>query len=154
MRALAIRIISIAAILALFTSNGSAYYYFVHYGSRTGPFFPVYEKFDLNTLQNNTVYFYISEIGPSGMAPGDSFQAILSEVRQAALEWNNISSSTLRLAYGGLYTAGSGQVNSGITVDFTNDLPPGVLALGGPITYAGGSNGQFVPILRSTIRVQ
>src|ERR1051326_2112419 len=153
MRSLAIRIASVAAALALFTGTGSAYYYFVHYSNRTGPFFPAVEKFDLNTLQNNTVYFYVSDSGPSAMPAGDSFQAILSEIRQAALEWNNISSSTLRLAYGGLYNAGAGQVNSGITVDFTADLPPGVLALGGPVTYAGGSNGQFVPILRSTIRV-
>jgi len=154
MRTLAIRVFSIAAVLCLFTSTVSAYYYYVHYSNPAGSSSPVFEKFDLNALQNNTVYFYVSDTGPSGMAPGDSFQAILSEIRQAALEWNNISSSLLRFAYGGLYTAGSGQVNSGITVDFTNDLPPGVVALGGPITYAGGSNGQFVPILRSTIRVQ
>ena len=154
MRALATRILSLALLLALFSGSGWAYYYFVHYGSRSGPFFPIYEKWDLTALQNNTVYFYVSDTGPSGVAPGDSFQAILSEIRQAALEWNNVSTSLLKFAYGGLYNAGSGEVSTGVTVDFTNDLPPGVIALGGPITYAGPSNGQFVPILRSTIRVQ
>lgn len=149
-----LRILALVVVMGMFASTGSAYYFYVHYGSRSGPFSPVYEKFDLNALQNNTVYFYISDSGPSGMAPGDSFPAIVSEIRTAAQQWNNVPTSLIRLAYGGLYTAGSGQVNSGITVEFSNDLAPGVIALGGPITFSGGSNGQFVPIQRATIRMQ
>src|SRR5438045_9166273 len=100
MRTLLRQACSIAGALALFTGTASAYYYCVHFNNRSGPFFPLVEKFDLNTLQNNTVYFYVSDVGPSGMAPGDSFQAILSEIRQAALEWNNVPTSALKLAYG------------------------------------------------------
>jgi hypothetical protein len=45
-------------------------------------------------------------------------------------------------------------VNSGITVEFSDELPPGVIARGAPITYTGGPNGQFVPIQRSTVQIQ
>lgn len=150
--AFAFKLLGVVIATAMFAGSASAYYFYVHYSSRTGPF--VFEKWDLNALQNNTVNFYISDTGPTAMAPGDSFQAFVSEVRTAALEWNKVDTSALKLAYGGLYTAASSQVSTGITVEFSSDLPPGVIALGGPITYAGPSNGQFVPIVRSTIRVQ
>src|SRR5947207_7352336 len=94
------------------------------------------------------------------MPAGDSVPAIVSEIRSAAEKWNNVATSALRVQYGGLYSAASGQVNSGITVDFSNDLPPGVIALGGPVTYSGTNNlfspngGQFVPIQRATVRIQ
>ncbi len=151
-RVFAIRLVGIALALAMFASSASAYYFYVHYSNLTGPF--VNEKWDLTTLQNNTVYFYISDSGPSAMAPGDTFQSLVSEIRTAALEWNNVKTSAIKFAYGGLYTASASQVTTGITVEFSDDLPPGVIALGGPISYAGPSNGQFVPILQSTVRVQ
>ena len=154
MRPLFTRVLGIVTALAMCAGTASAYYFYVHYNSRTAPFSPIVEKFDLNSLQNSTVYFYISDTGPAGMPPGDSFTAIVSEIRTAADKWNTVPTSALRVQYGGLYTASAGQINSGITVEFSNDLPPGVIALGGPITYAGPNNGQFVPIQRSTIRVQ
>ncbi len=153
-RALAIRILGLAFALLAFAGTGSACYFYVHYNGRSAPFSPMYEKFDLTALQNNTVYFYISDSGPAAMAPGDTFPAIVSEIRAAAQTWNTVQTSAIKLAYGGLYNSSSGLVTSGITVDFSDDLPPGVLALGGPVTYAGAANGQFVPILRSTLRVQ
>lgn len=151
-RAFLIRLIGIAAALAMFASSASAYYFYVHYSSLTGPF--VYEKWDLTTLQNNTVNFYISDTGPSAMAPGDTFQAIVSEIRTAALEWNKVNTSAIKFAYGGLYTASASEVTTGVTVEFSDELPPGVIALGGPISYSGPSNGKFVPILQSTVRIQ
>src|SRR5258708_3461874 len=78
----------------------------------------------------------------------------LARVCAAFSHGNTVPTSPLKIQYGGLYNSASGQVNSGITVDFSNDLAPGVVAVGGPITYAGPNNGQFVPILRSTIRIQ
>ncbi|MGA2598727.1 MAG: matrixin family metalloprotease [Bryobacteraceae bacterium] len=151
-RSFAIRLLGIAATAAMFASSASAYYFYVHYASLTGPF--VYEKWDLTTLQNNTVYFYISDTGPQAMAPGDTFQAIVSEIRTAALEWNNVKTSAIKFAYGGLYTASASEVTTGITIEFSDELPPGVIALGGPISYAGPGNGKFVPILQSTVRIQ
>jgi len=136
----------------MFAGSASAYYFYVHYSSLTGPF--VVEKWDLTTLQNNTVNFYISDTGPEAMAPGDTFQAIVSEIRTAALEWNNVKTSAIKFAYGGLYTASASEVTTGITVEFSSELPPGVMALGGPISYSGPSNGKFVPILQSTVRIQ
>jgi hypothetical protein len=160
MRAIFTRVFGIVTALAMCAGTASAYYFFVHYNSRSAPFSPIVEKFDLNTLQNNTVYFYISDTGPAGMPPGDSFTAVVSEIRSAADKWNAVATSALRVQYGGLYNAAAGQVNSGITVEFSNDLAPGVIALGGPVTFAGPNTlanpngGQFVPIQRSTIRVQ
>ncbi len=151
-RTLAIRLIGIAAAVAMFASSASAYYFYVHYSSLNGPF--VYEKWDLTALQNNTVNFYISDTGPAAMAPGDTFQAIVSEIRTAALEWNKVNTSAIKFAYGGLYTASASEVTTGITVEFSDELPPGVIALGGPISYSGPSNGKFVPILQSTVRIQ
>lgn len=140
--------------LCICASPGWAYYFFVHYAGRSAPFFPMPEKFDLNSLQNNTVYFYIADSGPSGTATNDGFPAIVSEIRSAAQAWNTIKTSAIRLAYGGLYRAGSGEINSGITVEFSDDVPPGVIARGAPITFSGGPNGQFVPIQSSTILIQ
>src|SRR5258708_7335357 len=154
MRAVATRLLAIVTALAMCAGTASAYYFYVHYNSRNSPFNAIVEKFDLNSLQNNTIYFYVSDTGPSATAPGDSFPAIVTEIRTAANQWNNVATSALKIQYGGLYNAASGQVNSGITVEFSNDLPPGVIAQSAPITYAGPSNGQFVPILRSTVRIQ
>ena len=84
-------------------------------------------------MVNNTVPFFISDAGPAVMAPGDSFQAIIGEIRGAAAVWNNVSSSKLRLAYGGLFTAGSAsEMSPGIDVEFTDEIPPGSGGLGGP----------------------
>lgn len=153
-RTLVIRFAAFVATMLLFATTGWAYYFYVHYGSRSAAFSPAFEKWDLTALQNNAVLFYISDAGPSAMAPGDTFQAIVSEVRAAAMEWNKVPTSALKLAYGGLFTSGAGRIHSGITVDFSSDLPPGVIALGGPVTYTSPSNGQFVPIQRAIVRVQ
>jgi len=153
-RALAARFLTGILCLSLFANSGWAYYYFIHYASQSGSFTPMPEKFDLTTLQNNTVYFYIDETGPSATAPGDSFTAIVSEIRTAALIWNTIPTSLIKFAYGGFYTPGAGSIKTGVTVEFSDELPPGVIARGAPITFTGGPNGQFVPIQASTILVQ
>lgn len=136
------------------TGTSWAYYYFVYYNTRTGPFNPIVEKFDLNALVNKTVPFYISDQGPVALAPGDSFQAIVSEIRAAAAVWNGVSSSDLRLAYGGLFTAGTNESAPGIDVEFSDNIPPGLLAFGTPqvkasLTY--GPNGLIIPITRSKL---
>src|SRR5579872_2176164 len=154
MNPLIVRVARFAAALALFAGTAPAYYFYVHYNGKNAPFNPIVEKWDLTALQNNTLYYYVSDTGPAAVAPGDSFQAFVSEIRSAAAQWNAVPTSALRLKYGGLFSAAAAQINTGVTVEFSDDLPPGVIALGGPITYAGPSNGQFVPILRSTIRVR
>ena len=138
---------------ALLATSASAYYHFLHYGSRTGPFTPVPEKFDLSALQNKTVYYLVSESGPAQMAAGDSFSAILSQMRLAAAAWDNVATSELRLRFGGLFSAGASQFTPAVEIIF-DDVPPGLLALGGPLSRAemiDGPGGAFVPITRSVL---
>ncbi len=141
----------------VFANSASAYYYYVSYNTRSAPFNPIVSKYDLNSLTNNTVPFYISDQGATVMYPGDSLQAMVSQVRAAADVWNNVATSQIRLAYGGLASFGASKLGSGIDVEFSDDIPPGLLALGGPENVAGqvaGPNGPFVPIRRSLLRLR
>jgi Matrixin len=151
-----IRLAVLISACMLLSTNGWSYYFFVLYNTSTGPFnTPIAERFDLNALVNNTVPFFISDTGPALMAPGDSFPAIIGEIRGAAAVWNTVSTSKLRLAYGGLYTAGSAsELSPGIDVEFTDEIPPGLVALGVPVVTGSlgyGSEGLIVPIIRSKI---
>ncbi len=146
----------IAALLAAsfaLSGNASAYYYYLFFtNGLQSPAAPA--RFDLNALVNNTLPFYISNQGPSALTAGDSFQAIVSEVRAAANVWNGVSTSALRLSYGGLYTLGRIDNSPSVDVEFYDDLPPGLLALGAPNSLASpvsGANGTFVPITRSLL---
>jgi len=137
-------------------SQGSAYYYYIYYNSSSAPYNPIPAKFDVNSLPNKTVRFFISDQGPALLAAGDSFPAIVSEVRSAAEVWNDVASSDIRLAYGGLFTAGTNESAPGIDVAFSDDIPPGLLALGGMEGWGSlskGPSGQFIPITRSLLRL-
>jgi matrixin len=157
MKKLFARLAGILCALAL-AGTSSAYYYYVHFNTTSGPFLPILEKYDLSVLQNNTVPFFISDAGPSEIYPGDTFQAIISEVRAAANIWNSVSTSKVRLGYTGLFSAGTDESAPGIDVEFSDDIPPGLLALGGPRVPGGATGsvtmavgGPFVPILRSKL---
>jgi hypothetical protein len=135
--------------LAGFATNSSAYYYYVNFPSHSAPFNPIVDKFDLTALPNNTVSFFVSDSGPSATYPGDSFQAIVSELRTAADAWNQVSTSNIRLAYGGLFVAGTVSSTPSIDVEFSTDIPPGLLAYSGPQVknpVTASPNGNFVPI--------
>src|SRR5271170_4023659 len=138
------------------STNGWGYYFYVLYNTSTGPFNqPIPEKFDLNSLVNNTVPFFISDTGPAVLAPGDSFQAIIGEIRAAAAVWSNVSTSQLQLGYGGLFTVGSAsELSPGIDIEFSDEIPPGLVAytvheVVGNLSY--GTNSLIVPIVRSRI---
>jgi hypothetical protein len=151
-----VRLAALALTLFVLNTSGWAYYFYVYYNTNSGPFNqPIIEKFDLGSLVNNTVPFFISDSGPAVMAPGDSFQAIIAEIRSAAAVWSNVGTSKLRLAYGGLYTVGSASENSpGIDVEFTDEIPPGLIALGTPQstgTLGYGAGSLIIPIVRSRI---
>ena len=135
-------------------SNSSAYYYYVHFPTRSSPFIPIVEKFDLNALPNKTLSFFISDAGPSATYSGDSFSAVVSEIRAAADVWNQVTTSDLRLTYGGLFVSGTVESAPGIDVEFSDDIPPGLLALGGPQVKNAATNGpggSFMPIQRSRL---
>lgn len=91
------------ALATLLTPVVHAYYFFVQYPSRTGPFAPLYAKFDLNALSTKTVPFLIAEQGPAALAPGDNINSLVSEIRLAATAWNDVATSDLKLAFGGFF---------------------------------------------------
>ena len=123
------RILTIAAGLAVLSPFASAYYYYVYFATRNTPYVQVPVRFDLNALQNNTVTFVISSNGPSPLVSGDSFNAIVSQIRAGASVWSGVSSSAIRLAFGGLSTFATPSSSPEIDVTFEDDIPPGLLAL-------------------------
>jgi hypothetical protein len=138
--------------LALLALPAPAYYHFVYYLNGVA----VPERFDLTALPNNTVTVFVSENGPQTYYQNDNFNSVLTQVSQAALVWNAIPSSALRVAFSGLENSSTLQNTPGIDVTF-EDLPPGVEGYGGPTSPALGSpataaNGsQFIPIVRSSM---
>jgi hypothetical protein len=150
------RTITFALLLGVLgVSQVSGYYHYIHYTGRTQADGPVPEKYDLNALPNKTLTFYVSDIGPFQYPTNDSFNAVLSQIRQAVATWNSVGTSELRVSFGGLYNAASTPLSAtpGGTVTFI-DLPPGVLGLGGPTSRADPSalaTGNFLPIYHSTV---
>jgi len=159
------RITTVAAAVLALAAPLEAYYHYVHYSSRNTPFVPIYEKFDLTKLPNKTVTFFVSDQGPSVYATNDSFGSVLSQIKQAAAAWNSVTTSDLRVAFGGLesYTpnptptaTGSQTLPSatpGADVIFV-DLP-GVVGLGAPTTSTTAATAPdgstFFPILRGIV---
>jgi uncharacterized protein (TIGR03437 family) len=140
------------AAIAFSALPAPAYYHFIHYlnGAR------VPEKFDLTALPNKTVTIFVSETGPVLYSPTDTFNNVLSQIRQAASVWNGVASSDLRVAFGGLENAATPQNTPGVDVVF-EDLPPGLYGYGGPTSMANpvtAANGSvFLPVTRSTVHL-
>jgi hypothetical protein len=130
----------------------SAYYQFIHYINGQN----VPEKFNLTALNTNTVVVLVSENGPSTYSSTDSFNSVVNQIRQATKVWDGISSSALRVRFGGLENTATARNVPGIDCVF-EDLPPGLLGYGGPTaldsvaTAPDGS--QFVPITRSAMHL-
>jgi hypothetical protein len=157
------RILTMAASLAAASSVASGYAHWVFFSSRNAPFAAVPAKFNLASLPNNTVSYFISDQGPGGLAQGDSEANLVSQIQAAANAWNQVPTSTIRVAFGGFSTAGTpqaiAQTTPGIDVVFDDDVPPGLLALThltwSPSDVGNVANGAtFVPILRSTITLR
>jgi hypothetical protein len=153
-------VVRLAALMAgsfLLTSTGSAYYYYTYFNSSAAPYTPIVARFDLKTLSNNTVPFFVSGTGPSKMYSGDSLAAMISQISAAANVWNNVSTSSIRLAYGGFYNPGATESAPGIQIEFSDDIPPGLLALSIPTVVGGfdkGPNGTtFLPIYLSIMQL-
>ncbi len=75
------------------------------------------------------------------MYPGDSLAAIISQLSAAANVWNGVSSSSIQLAYGGFYSPGTTESAPGIQIEFSDDIPPGLLALTIPTVVGSFDNG-------------
>lgn len=142
---------------SLFLANtSSAYYYFTYFNTSAPPYTPIVAHFDLTTLTNNTVPFFVSNAGPSALYPGDSLTAIVSQMSAAANVWNGVSSSQIRLAFGGFFTPGATESAPGVQIDFSDDIPPGLLAYTIPTVVgnlANGPNGPFLPMYLSLMEL-
>ena len=139
----------LAALLAVLPA--SAYYHFNSYiNGLAAP-----QKFDLNALPGKTVTFFVSGSGPAQFSATDTFGSVLSQIRQAAAAWNNVSTSDLRVAFGGLENVATLQNAAGGDVVF-EDLPPGVYGFGGPtatLSPVFSEGGPFVPVTRSVVHL-
>ena len=143
--------LSAFALLAALALPAPAYYHFIHY--LNGVSAP--EKFDLTTLPDKTVTFFVSENGPTTFSTTDTFNSVVSQLRQAVTVWNGISTSDLRVAFGGLENTSTLQNTPGGDIVF-EDLPPGLLGYGGPTSLATPVNtgsATFVPIRRTAIHL-
>lgn len=141
---------SIAVFAALFIAAipAAGYYHFLHYLDGPAGRTAIPEKFDLNALVDGTVYFHVSSESPK-LASNDSYEALLSQVRQALGVWNGVPVSALRVAYGGVRDSGPDDNTPGGEIIFA-ELPPGVIGFGGPVVRAAPA-GEFVPIVRSQV---
>src|ERR1700733_15254476 len=151
-----VRLAAIVTAGFLLANTGSAYYYYTYFNSTAPPYTAIVARFDLNTLSNNTVPFFISSAGPSTLYAGDSLPSMISQISAAANVWNGVSSSSIRLAYGGFYNPGTTESAPGIQVEFSDDIPPGLLALSIPTVdgnLATDDNGTFIPIYLSLMEL-
>jgi uncharacterized protein (TIGR03437 family) len=139
---------------AVIIAPAPAYYHFVHYTSNGSPYKTALEKFDLSVLPEKTVTFFVSGAGPQKYAENDNFPTVISQIRQAAQVWNSVTTSELRVAFGGLYSSDDLWNTPAGEIVF-DELPPGVLGYGGPTSKADLVTGDrdFVPIVRSTVRL-
>lgn len=146
------RRLAMLAALAAWAMPAPAYYHFIHYLNGAS----VPERFDLTTLPNKTVTIFVSENGPQVYSQTDTFNSVLSQIRQAAMVWNGVASSDLRVQFGGLENITTPQNTPGGDVVF-EDLPPGLYGYGGPTTTAspvtGADGTTFIPIVRSTVHL-
>ncbi len=150
------RLAALAAGVLLAANSGWAYYYYTYLNNTAPPFTPIVARFDLKTLTNNTVPFFVSSSGPSKLYAGDSMAAIVSQLNAAANVWNGIGTSKIRLAYGGFFNPNNKQTAPGIQIDFSDDIPPGLLALSIPTIVGGfaqGDSGTFLPIYLSLMEL-
>jgi uncharacterized protein (TIGR03437 family) len=152
----------LAAVLLAAVSSQAAYHY-VHYPSRTS-FTPIFEKYNLAALPNNTLTVFVQDQGPANYAANDSFGSVVAQIRQAAAAWNSVSASDLRVAFGGLeaHTPNPTYLNPGepspksntpgIDVIFVDT--PGLLGMGAPTTstvQAQSPTGPYFPIVRGLV---
>lgn len=137
-------------------SSASAYYHFVHYTSKTAPYNPVFERFDLTALPNNTVTVFVSTTGPTKLASIDGLPSILTQIERAALAWNTVATSAIHVAFGGLFVDGTPESTPSAEVVFDDEVPPGLLAYTVPVastTMVTEPSGSFFPITQSIIHM-
>ena len=133
---------------ALVAGSLPGYYHFVHYREEAGRLTKVFEKFDLAELTDQTVFFYVSSTAPR-TAANDSYEAVISQIRQALSVWDAVPASSLRVAFGGISDTPLRSNGPAGEIIFA-ELPPGVIGLGGPVTREDADSGE-ISIVRSQV---
>jgi uncharacterized protein (TIGR03437 family) len=128
------------------------YYHFVQYTSVRPPYQALVKKFDLQALAGRKLRFVINRSTLPQLHADDTFAALVSQVRMAAEVWNTVETSELRLEFGG-FVEGMPTYTSPVLEIRFEDLPGDVLAQGGA-EVTGGSNGFFLPIERSVVKLR
>ena len=148
----------LSVMLLSLSSVSSAYYFWIFFPGSANPSQPYPAKFDLSTMPDRAISFFISDKSPGKLVDGDNYDALVSQIRLAAETWNGVATSDLRLRFGGFATIGAPQAVPGIDLVFDDDMPPGILAQTTPsmpkdvgdLTKGPG----FVPILRSRLQLR
>jgi len=153
------RVVALAVGLAAMSSFASAYYYWMFVGTGTDSVLTLPGRFDLKALQDSRVPYFISNQAPVGLVADDTQAAVYSQIRKAAEVWNGVSTSALRLRFGGISDITVPQTAPGIDVVFDDDMPPGILAQSKPtfpadLTLLSAKETTFVPILRSRLQLR
>jgi hypothetical protein len=146
----------LAVAIAALSPIASAYYYWIYFAGDSGPFTPIPARFDLSSLPNNAIPYLISSQGPAVMMPGDTFNALISQIQAAANVWNGVPTSAARLNFGGLSPMTQPDSTPEVDVVFDGDITPGLLAYTQITTTqnVGGilaNGGNFVPVLNMRV---
>lgn len=154
----ALRLVVAALLLSLMAPFASAYYYWIYFTGRSAPFAPIPAKFDINSLPNQTIPYLISSQGPAVMMPGDTFPALISQIRAAANVWNGVSTSAAKLSFGGLSPMSQPDVLPEVNIVFDDDMAPGLLAVTRlnmvqDVSGTLAAGAQFVPVLGARIQL-
>lgn len=145
-------LLAVGGLLALLAPL-PGYYHFLHVRQEGGSLRAAAERFDLRALPDASVPLVVSKSVEPEFAEGDTWDAVLSEVRLAAAQWSAVPRSALRLRYAGEVAQEPSAGTPYIQVMF-EELPPGVIAMAGPVARearASDANGEFVPIARSVV---
>ena len=148
----------ICALAALTASLAPANYHFVHYAGQGAPYTPIFERFQVETQPAGVVQYFIQQPPATlQLSAGDTFPALVSQVRAAAEAWNSVGTSTFRFQFGGMATPNIKMSTPAVMVSFDDELPPGIIAIGGPITrgqmVTPASGSAFVPIIQSSLAI-
>jgi hypothetical protein len=155
------RTLALAALALGGVALAPANYHFVHYTSQA-PNTPVFERFAIETLPGAAVpYLVVDQSADILFSQGDSFAALIAQVRAAAESWNGAASSTFQYRFGGIATSGITMSTPNVLVSF-DEMAPGVLAMSGPVTRgdmvapvastsATAGTPGYVPILQSAL---
>ena len=140
-----------AAALLSVATPASGYYHFLHFWQTESGLRGIPERFDREALVDGTVYFYVSAQQRPRLQANDSFEGLVSQVRQALATWDAVPTSSLRVGFGGVLD-GPLEVSTPAGEIVFEELPPGVLGFGGS-KVRGEAREDFVPILRSQVVV-